>query len=86
MTDVDECRIPIVEYDGLIEAVGDDVEVTIVSAMTVLDEPCTVTAQRVPNAVTVFAAPVDEQGAAVASRVWVMPVPTMWVSSLTAAA
>src|ERR1700739_2889746 len=54
------------------------------SAMTVFDEPITVTAQQFPNALTVFLVPLTIRVASLQSSVCSMPSPVTWVSPFLA--
>src|ERR1700739_57693 len=56
------------------------------SAITVLDEPITVTAQQLPFALTMFLVPLTIRVASLQSSVCSVPSPMMWVSPFLACA
>src|SRR5215470_3137217 len=56
------------------------------SATTVFDEPCTVTAKQVPSAVMVLPFPLTRSVDSLQSIVWSIPIPVMCVSPLLACA
>src|SRR3954470_15189859 len=59
---------------------------TMLSAITMFDEPCTVTAQQLPSALMVLPVPMTISVDSLQSIVWLMPCPVMWVSPFLACA